>query len=412
MDQEMLKNRPRTAVGQLTLTVGQDAGDLKGCDDKVLQAGVDYLHRLGGGILDILPGTYAMHNALYMRPNVTVRGAGQTTILLKTPSVCTDLVFDSDWYEARVRLQDVSGFTPGGGIMLRAYKDDRLVNVVQATVTAIDGDVVALDKRLLKNFWVGDRATAATLFPVLTAQAGTCDVCVENLVLDGNWAQNDEINGNYAGAMFIQECDRFAFRHVTARNYHGDGFSFQVCDDIQFEHCRAENNESRGYHPGSGSQRPVFDACVATGNTQGIFFCWGVSDGLVKGCICSQNHNFGISIGHRDTDNRIVASQIEGNGKVGILFREPNTEFRGGHRNEISDCVIRDNGSGAVGIGVDINGLTCNVIIRNNEIVDSGHGVQAIGVRIGAEVEDTLIEENTFSGQVTEVEDLRTVFVG
>jgi hypothetical protein len=57
MDQEMLKNRPRTAVGQLTLTVGQDAGDLKGCDDKVLQAGVDYLHRLGGGILDILPGT-------------------------------------------------------------------------------------------------------------------------------------------------------------------------------------------------------------------------------------------------------------------------------------------------------------------------------------------------------------------
>ena len=407
MNDEMRNNRPKTVIGKLNLTVGQCVGDLQGCDDKVLQAGVDYLHRLGGGILNVLPGIYQMHNALYIPSHVTVRGAGSETVLKKEPSFSSTLILDSDWYEAQVRVSDVRGFRPGCGVMLRAYKDDRLMHVVQATVTAIEGDVLLLDQRLLKNFWVADRATVATLFPVITAKAGTGDVRVENLILDGNWAQNEEINGNYSGAVFIQECDRFTFCQVTARNYHGDGFSFQVCDDIHFEKCRAENNESRGFHPGSGSQRPIFDQCEAIGNTQGIFFCWGVSDGLVKDSVCSQNHHYGISIGHRDTDNHIVNTHIEQNGRVGVLFREPTTDFRGGHRNTFVDCVIQDNGSDVSGIGVDIRGLTCNVTICNCNIADSGQGKQTVGVRIAPEVVDLQLDGNHFGGHKKDIEDER-----
>ncbi|MGA1199356.1 MAG: right-handed parallel beta-helix repeat-containing protein, partial [Candidatus Latescibacterota bacterium] len=210
--------------------------------------------------------------------------------------------------------------------------------------------------------------------------------------------------GNYSGAMFIQECDQFTFRQVTARNYHGDGFSFQVCDDIHFEKCRAENNESRGFHPGSGSQRPVFRGCEAIGNTQGIFFCWGVSDGLVTECVCSKNHHFGISIGHRDTDNHIVNTSIEHNGKVGVLFREPTTDFRGGHRNEIVDCVIQDNGQTGAGIGVDMHGLTCNVIISNCKIADTGLRKQTVGIRIASDVVDLQLDGNQFVGLKTDIE--------
>jgi hypothetical protein len=404
MNEDLRNNRPKTTVGKLNLTVGQHEGDLQGWDDKVLQAGVDYLHRLGGGVLTILPGTYTMNNALYVPSKVTVVGVGEDTILKKAPSFCSPLILDTDWYEAQVRVSDVRGFQLGCGIMLRAYKDDRLQHVVQATVTGIEGDVLLLDKRVLKNFWVADRATAATLFPLITAKAGTRDVQIENLILDGNWAKNEEINGNYSGAMFIQECDQFTFRQVTARNYHGDGFSFQVCDDIHFEKCRAENNESRGFHPGSGSQRPVFRGCEAIGNTQGIFFCWGVSDGLVTECVCSKNHHFGISIGHRDTDNHIVNTSIEHNGKVGVLFREPTTDFRGGHRNEIVDCVIQDNGQTGAGIGVDMHGLTCNVIISNCKIADTGLGKQTVGIRIASDVVDLQLDGNQFVGLKTDIE--------
>ena len=73
MELDPANNRSRTRPGQLVLRVGPDQGDLQGRDDRVLQAGVDYLHRLGGGVLHILPGEYTMHNALYLHPNLTIR---------------------------------------------------------------------------------------------------------------------------------------------------------------------------------------------------------------------------------------------------------------------------------------------------------------------------------------------------
>lgn len=409
MNDEYLRNRPLTEVGQLHLSVGIGQGDLQGQDDKVLQAGLDYLQRLGGGVLNVGPGIYTMNNALYLQPNVKLKGVGEETVFKKAPSFCTNLILDSDWYEAKVRVEDASGFQPGCGIMLRAYQGERLSNVVQATVTAVDDNVVSLDRRLLKNFWIGDRATAATVFPILTAKAGVCGVEIEDVVLDGNRDNNEEINGNYSGAMFIQECDRFTLRRVTAQNYHGDGFSFQVCDDVHFEHCKALNNANLGFHPGSGSQRPIFDHCVAKGNSLGIFFCWGVSDGLASHCVCSENLKFGISIGHRDTDNRIENTLIERNGEVGILFRDPVTDFRGGHRNDIVDCTIRDNGDVGKGVGVDIRGLTCDVTIRNTAIEDTGKGNQVIGVRMSPEAQSTTLIDNTFLGIKTDIEDLSVV---
>mgnify|MGYP005626960765 FL=1 len=74
---EPTANRTLAEPGKLTLTVGPDSGDLRGSDDKILQAGIDYLSRLRGGTLQILPGEYAMRNALYMRSNVRLRGAGE-----------------------------------------------------------------------------------------------------------------------------------------------------------------------------------------------------------------------------------------------------------------------------------------------------------------------------------------------
>ena len=150
---------------------------------------------------------------------------------------------------------------------------------------------------------------------------------VRDLVLDGNRQQNEHINGNFSGAVFIQQCNRFQFVHVTARDYNGDGFSFQVCDDIQFHDCRALNNADLGFHAGSGTQRPILRNCTAKANGQGLYFCWGASDGLVENCILSNNRQYGISIGHRDTDNTIRSCTIDHNGEVGILFRNEGDEF-------------------------------------------------------------------------------------
>jgi hypothetical protein len=114
-------NRPLRTSRQLILTVGQNKGDLQGKDDKIIQAGIEYLHRLGGGILQIYPGTYDMNNALYLRPNITISGSGENTVLRKTDGVVTSIIRDMDWYEYAVQVENVKGFVMGGGIMLRSW---------------------------------------------------------------------------------------------------------------------------------------------------------------------------------------------------------------------------------------------------------------------------------------------------
>ena len=51
---------------KLTITVGVKKADLVGTNDRVLQAAVDYVHRLGGGTVHVQPGTYTLRNAVHM----------------------------------------------------------------------------------------------------------------------------------------------------------------------------------------------------------------------------------------------------------------------------------------------------------------------------------------------------------
>ena len=401
-------NRPMTGRKDMVLTVGPAGADLNGTDDRTLQAGADYLHRLGGGVLHILSGEYTMRNALYLHPNLTVRGEGAGTVLKKAAGFITPLVRDSDWYEARVEVEDASGFSVGCGVMLRGYPENGPMRVVKDTVTAIDGNVISLSRRLKSNMWLEEKATLAAVYPILTAEELVHDVTIEDLVLDGNRGENEEINGNYSGAVFLQQCHRYSFRNVTARNYSGDGYSFQICEDFRFENCVSEHNANLGFHPGSGSQRPLFKDCRATGNSQGIFFCWGVSDGVAENCECSDNLDFGISIGHRDTDNRITDCIVERNHKVGVLLRAPLNPFRGAHRNLIERTAIRDNGFAEDGVGVDIRGTTDDVAVRDCTIEDSGEGKQKVGIRISAEAKGTVNEGNRFKGLEANVQHMPT----
>ncbi len=402
-------NRPMRNMRHLVLTVGQTEGDLHGKDDKVIQAGIDYLHRLGGGTLHVLPGVYNLQNSVYLHPNITLKGSGEKTVLKKNDSVVTALKRDSDWFEYGIQVNDVKGFTPGGGIMLRSKKGtgDWQYDVLRATVTAIYDDIIFLDRLTEENFWIEQDATAATIFPLLTAE-NVDDVVVEDIVLDGNRDKNEHINGNFSGGVFIQHCNRWRFKNVVSKNYNGDGYSFQVCDDIQFENCRAINNADLGFHPGSGSQRPLFRSCISRGNSLGIFFCWSVSDGLVENCTLSENKRYGISIGHRDTDNVIKNSTIEHNGEVGILFRKEGSEFRSGNRNRVENCIIRDNGTDNRGFGIDIQGKIQDITICNTKLENTSGGNQKTGIRISEEAERIVLQNNTFEKCAIPIEDKRS----
>ena len=389
-----------------TITVGQNEGDIRGNDDKAIQAAADYVKRLGGGVLQVLPGEYTMYNALHLHSGLTVRGSGSGTVLKKAPSVRTKIVQEVDWYDNQVPVESAAGFRVGGGVMLQSKgSPGGGAQSLQMTILRVDGNVLTVHDRLNKNFWLKHESSAATLHPLIRGERVN-DVRVENIVLDGNREQNEEINGNFAGAIFMQWCDRVVIDGVTCRNYNGDGISLQVCDDAQVLNTVSENNANLGLHPGSGCQRPVFRNCVSRGNSQGFFFCWGVRNGLVEDCTFTENRDYGVSYGHRDTDNVLRNCKITRNAKVGVLFRKEEIEFFGGHRNTLENCEILDNGAAENGCGADIRGETHDLTFRGCKIGDTGSGLQKIGVRIGPQASRIALEGNEFMNLVKDVEKL------
>ena len=388
---------------RLTVTVGPgEEATLRGSTDKTLQAAVDYVARLGGGTVKILAGTYKLRNAVYLASHVRLVGEGEKTVLIKEPSTTTTPAADSDWFDQEVTLSDATGFQVGDGVCLRAEdKASGRKSVIKRTLVARTGSRFKLDKALRENVWRSIGGTVSTLFPILSGELIE-DVAIENLVLDGNREHNAELDGNYAGCVFLQDCNRITMRGVHARNYHGDGLSWQICHDVVVEHCISEGHSGLGLHPGSGSQRPIMRDNLLRGNHIGLFFCWGVKHGLAEHNQIEGN-DVGVSVGHHDTDNLIVDNTVTSSKDVGILFRPERGADFAGHRNRVEANTLRDNGPDG-GAAIDIQGGTQSIHITGNTIEDTRGAAKRSGVREGAETGDIVVEGNTIRGFAQEVE--------
>src|SRR5262249_14197844 len=158
---------------------------------------VDYVARLGGGTVHILPGTYSLRNAVYLPSKVRLLGSGPDSILRKEPSVSCKLDADSDWFDQEITLTDAKGFQLGDGVCLRCNNPPNgRTTVVKRTLVARSGNRFKLDRALRENFWQMGNATATTLFPILSGE-NIADVVIENLTLDGNKANNENLDGNH-----------------------------------------------------------------------------------------------------------------------------------------------------------------------------------------------------------------------
>lgn len=381
---------------RLTITVGPGGADLNGTTQKVIQAAVDHVARLGGGTVKLLPGTYRLRNAVFLSSKVRLVGSGKDTVLIKEPSTTTKLAEDSDWYDQEITLADAKGFEVGDGVCLRAKKEKGGGDtVIKRTLVARTGNRFLLDKALRENLWQMNEATASTLFPLLTGEFIE-DVVIENLVLDGNREKNDRLDGNYAGCIFLQDCNRITIRGVTTRNNNGDGISWQICHDVLVENCISENNADLGLHPGSGSQRPIIRNNILRGNGIGIFFCWGVKYGLAEKNQIEANR-IGISIGHRDTDNLVTGNTVKDSTAHGVLFRPERGPSFAGHRNRIEGNTLLNNGP-EDGAAIDIQGGTEGIQIVNNTIQETRGAAKRQAVKQGPETKAITLEGNRISG--------------
>lgn len=408
-DERQLPHAMHTKMDELpSITVGHVDADLVGSDNRALQAAVDYIAGLGGGVVEIGPGDYSMRDSLHLRSRVTVRGCPGKTRLCKAAAATSPLALDGDFGEEQITLRDPAGFHVGCGV---AISDDRSggFHTTVARVTGRRGNTFSLDRPLMADCMVRSNARAATVFPVVSGR-DIQEAVVEDLVVIGNQENNVSLNGCRGAGIYLFRGHGTTIKNCKVEAYHGDGISFQQSNDVVLEGCESVGNAALGLHPGSGSQRPVVRNCIARRNgTDGLFLCWRVRHGRFEDNVLEENGRYGISIGHKDSDNLVQQNQVRRNGHDGIYFRN-ETAGMAAHRNRLIANMIEDNGAVEEAAGVRIRGETDDLVFEKNTIRDTravGKRNQTVGILIEAQAGDVTLLDNTISADVP-VDDRRS----
>ena len=401
--------QPAGDLQRAEIRVGIEEGDLRGADQRALQAAVDHVARLGGGIVRIGPGRYAMRNALALRDNVDIVGVPGKTILAACDGFHSPLAADGDCNERQITLADASGFQVGDGVTVQDQRAGGGFAVTTATLTArVDPRTFRISAPLYLDYMVANHASAKLAFPVVGGWQ-VHNVSIEGLTIDGNRGKSEPLDGCRGGGIYLFECSAVTLRNCVVRRYNGDGISFQVSEDVIVEDCLAEDNAGIGLHPGSGSQRPIVRRSRAIRNGgDGMFVCWRVKHGVFENNELCANLLSGISIGHKDTDNLFRNNTSSGNGAFGLLFRNED-EPMGAHRNLFEDNRIVDNGAQAKGgeprAAIVIRGHHHDLVFRRNTIGNSNPGAEAtIGILAGRHADGLKAEDNRFLNVKTEIQ--------
>jgi len=395
-----MKDRPK-------ITVGLRDADINGADSRALQAAMDYIAGLGGGVVEIGGGEFLMSDSLHLRSFVTVRGTKGKTILRKAKAASSPLALDGDYGEEQITVANADGFKVGDGVAVWDSNSGGF-NITVARITGRNGNTFSIDQPLNADCMVANKAQAATVFPVVSGY-NLEGARVEDLIIEGNKEENVYLDGCRGGGIFLYRGFGTVIENCVVRNYHGDGISFQQSNDVLVQHCVSEDNAGLGLHPGSGSQRPVVRECVARHNGEdGLYLCWRVRHGLFEKNILENNGRFGISIGHKDSDNLLENNQVRLNHADGIYFRN-ETEGMGGHRNRLEHNLIENNGDKGDAAGIRVRGETRGLVFKNNIIRDTRPleaRKQAVGIRIEEAAGEVVLEDNKIEAR-TIVEDQR-----
>lgn len=407
-DERQLPKRMHSAMKEgPRITVGPSGADIVGTDNRALQAAVEYVAALGGGTVEIAPGTYLMHDSLHLRPSVTVRGVKGQTVLRKADAVSTPLVRDGDFGEEQITVKNAEGFAVGCGVTVWD-KNSGGFHTTVARITGSNGNTFSLDKPLNADCMVSSGARAATVFPVISGYE--LEGCrLEGLTIDGNREHNPHLNGCRGAGIFLYRGFGTVIEDCTVRNFNGDGISFQQSNDVVVRGCLSEGNASLGFHPGSGSQRPLVEKCTARRNGEdGLFLCWRVRHGVFRDNVLEGNGRFGISIGHKDTDNLLQRNQVRLNEEAGVFFRN-ESEAMAGHRNRLEHNVIENNGVTKEAPGIRVRGETNDLDFTGNIIRDTRQGSerrQTTGILIEEKAGAVKLKDNSIEAKKP-VEDRR-----
>lgn len=380
-----------------TITVGGADSDVSGFTSAAIQIAVDALKLRGGGTVELKPGTYKISAPIRLASNISLTGAGDSTILRKVDGYHSLVAVDADYGMLKVTVQDAHGFSPGMGVQLSDSRYPGDWDVTVATIVAIEGNTIFLDRPTLRDYSCDSNAVLSNTCSIVEA-IGVENVHIAKLAVEGNKATNDFLGGCRGGAIYFQQAVGCSIENAKVKNFNGDAFDWQITRDITARNCEASYCTDIGFHPGTGSENTLIEGCSSHDNDHdGIFLCWRVKKSTLRNNTLYSNGRDGLSINKKDTDNVIVNNHIYQNGRHGVCFADYGAA-NNSNRNLFADNIIEDNGTKESGAGFSVNSNMRDITIQKNTIRDSGKGTQKCAVLIEKGAENIQVQDNIMSG--------------
>jgi hypothetical protein len=378
------------------ITVGGGEADVHGFSSQAIQIAVDALTVRGGGTVQLNPGTYAITAPVQLKDNITLTGAGDSTLLRKVDGCRSLLAVDADYGMYKVTVRNASGFTPGMGVQISDSQYASDYDVTVATIVGTEGNTIFLDQPTLRDYDCARKAVLSNTCSVVEA-IGVKNVRIADFRVEGNGHTNDELSGCRGGAVYLHKAESCIVENIKATNFNGDVFDWQITKDITVRNCEASYSTGEGFHPGTGSEGTLVQKCRSHHNRDGIFLCWRVKKSAFRENVAYENRRDGVSINRKDTDNLFVGNHIYANGRNGIWFNEYG-EANNSHRNEFLSNVVEDNGTKEPGQGFSLVSTLRDIRIHDNTIRDTGKRTQRCAILLGRQARNIELQGNTMSG--------------
>src|SRR5215831_14942647 len=153
---------------RVEVRVGIDDGDVRGSDQRAIQAAIDYAANLGGGTVRVGPGRYTLRNAVTLRDHVRLVGTAGKTVLAPVDGVKTTLAADGDANQRAITLKDPSGFRVGDRVLVGDDHYNSGFDLTSVVLTAKVGPATfRLAEPLRADYMVHLHARVELTFPAV-----------------------------------------------------------------------------------------------------------------------------------------------------------------------------------------------------------------------------------------------------
>lgn len=406
-------------MGMLMTGAASSAGaaaraDLSSADFPTIQAAVTALPPEGGRVR-IPPGLHILNGSIKPDDNVTITGAGPSTVLRLRDMLLGEAAAPLNVGDTTITLKDASGFEVGMDVFVHKKIDwgAHVERSYSYTITAIDGATLTIDKPV--GFAQPAGATVCTGTPAVLVFKKR-NVVVENLTIEGVKDKAPVyVNLKMAG-VYLWGATDCVVRNCVIRDCRGDGISAQFppsgigpgktnwdpptvgvgnCNLIADNHI--EGSSHFGIHIGGGQTRVIVRGNVARGcGKDGFYYCWDNTFAVVSDNIFMNNGRHGIgglgAGGQKISDMYTVTSNnvCSYNGQCGI-------DVDGGTGNVVTGNVCHANSRSAKGRfpGIRVAGDVLDTTITGNNCSDRADDpMQKCGIEILPGAKGCVIENN------------------